>query len=105
MQLPIALRAGQYGSIKDKGQLVNLIAETNKAKDYVTARRTEGLTLVHTTPGDMPVRSNFHQNGVYIYYVSDEDLYRWIPPFGAPASVGTVGGSGRAVILSNSVPG
>lgn len=105
MQIPIALRAGDYGSIKDRGQLVNLIAETNKAQDYITARRTEGLTLYTSSPNDEPLRCNPHENGGYIYYVAGENLYRFLPPSGAAALVGAVGGSGRAMISSNSVPG
>jgi hypothetical protein len=105
MQIPLALKAGDYNSIRSKGQLINLIAETNKAQDYVTVRRTEGLTLLHTTPNDEPMRSQPHLNGSFIYYVAGDTLYRFQPPSGAPVSLGTVGGSGRATILSNSVPG
>lgn len=105
MQIPIAVKAGDYNSIKSKGQLVNLIAETNKAQDYVTVRRTEGLTLLQTTPNGEPMRSQPHLNGSYIYYVAGTVLYRFLPPSGSAASLGTVGGSGRATILSNSVPG
>jgi hypothetical protein len=105
MQIPLALKAGDYGSIKNRGQLVNLIAETNKAEDYITVRRCEGLSLVTSSANDEPARSNFHENGGYIYYVADTVLYRFLPPDGTPVSLGTVGGSGRAQIESNSVPG
>lgn len=105
MQIPLALKAGNYNSVKNRGQLVNMIAETNKAQDYITVRRTEGLTLMDESPNGEPVRSNFHLNGVYVYYVADTVLYRFLVPDGAPTSLGTVGGEGRASILSNSVPG
>lgn len=105
MQIPIALRAGDYNSIKAKGQLVNLIAETNKAQDYITARRTEGLILYTSSPNDAPMRCVPYENGGYIYYVAGSNLYRFLPPSGASTLVGAVNGSGRATILSNSVPG
>ncbi len=105
MQIPIALKAGDYNSIKNKGQLVNLIAETNRAQDYITARRTEGLTLYTTSPNDEACRSNFLENGGFVYYVAGENLYRFQPPSGASTLVAAVGGSGRATLSSNSVPG
>ncbi len=105
MQIPIALKAGDYNSIKDRGQLVNLIAETNKAQDYITARRTEGLTLYTTSPNDAPCRCNPYENGGYLYYVAGDNLYRFLPPNGAATLVGAVGGSGQAIIKANSVPG
>lgn len=105
MQIPLALRDGDYNSIKDRGQLINLIAETNKAQDYITVRRNEGLTLYTTSPNDEPMRCQPYANGGYIYYVAGVNLYRFLPPSGAATLVGVVGGSGRATILSNSVPG
>lgn len=105
MQIPMALKTGDYNSIKDRGQLINLIAETNKAQDYITARRVEGLTLYTESPNDEPMRCNPYENGGYIYYVAGENLYRFLPPSGAATLVGSVGGSGQAVISSNSVPG
>ena len=105
MQIPLAVKSGDYNSVKSRGQLINMIAETNKAQDYLAVRRCEGLALYGTSPNGYPCRSNFLKNGDYIYYVAGTVLYRFDPPSGAPTSVGTVGGSGRATILSNSVPG
>jgi hypothetical protein len=105
MQIPMALKAGDYNSIKDRGQLINLIAETNRAQDYIAVRRTEGLTLYDTSPNDEPMRCVPYENGGYIYYVAGENLYRFLPPSGDATVVGAVGGAGQAVISSNSVPG
>jgi len=107
MDIPLALRAADYNSSQSKGQLVNMIAETNKAADYITVKRVEGLESFTTTPGNLPCRSNLHRNGDYIYFVSGAVFYRFNPDAVSPTpvSLGTIGGSGRATVVSNSVPG
>lgn len=103
--IPLAVKAGDYNSIKNRGQLINMIAETNKQGDYITVRRVEGLEQFAESPNGAPVRSNFHENGGYVYYVAGDVVYRYLAPLGSPVSLGSVGGSGRAQIESNSVPG
>ncbi len=103
MKIPLGVKSGDYNSVKSRGQLVNMIAETNKAQDYLTVRRLEGLELIATTPSDEPIRSNIHSNGGFKYYVADDTLYRFT---GATiTNLGVINGSGRATIISNSIPG
>lgn len=104
MQMPLAVRSGDYNSIKGRGHLVNMIAEINKAQDYLAVKRTEGLRLFQQSPNNAPIRSNFHLNGGWRYYVAGDTLYRFANSE-TPESVGIVGGTGRATIVSNSVPG
>lgn len=103
MRIPLGVGAKDYNSAKSKGLLVNMIAETNQSGDYLSVRRCEGLTLYTTSPNDLPIRSNIHLNGGYKYYVAGTVLYRFTTS--TPVSLGTVGGSGKATIASNSVPG
>lgn len=103
MEIPLAIKSGDYNSVKGTQKLVNMLVETDKSRDFVAVRRAEGLELSVTTPNGEPMRSNIHKNGDYKYFVAGDELYRWDST--TPTDLGEVGGSGRAQILSNSVPG
>ena len=102
MEIPLGIKAGDYNSVKEKGLLINMVAETNRKGDFLAVKRLDGLTLHDGSLSD-PIRSNIHLNSGFNYFVSGTTLYRFST--GAPASLGTVGGSGVATIVSNSVPG
>lgn len=104
MQIPLGVQSGEYNSIKEKGQLINLIAETNRKGDFLSVKRLDGLTANDTSLSD-PIRSNLHKNSGFIYFVSGTVLYRFTTTSSTPVSLGTVGGSGVATIVSNAVPG
>lgn len=93
-----------YDSKKSRGQIVNLIPEGNTNGSYRSLRRTEGLTQYRTVLPDGPVRSNLLVNAGLIYFISGTTLYAHIPGNGTLIN-GTVGGSGRAKLVANAVPG
>ena len=102
MNIPLGLKSGAYNSIKEKGNLVNMLAETNRDGDFISVKRLDGLTL-HDDSLTNPMRSNIHLNSGFKYFVSGVGLYRFAT--GVPVFLGVVGGSGVATIVSNSVPG
>lgn len=104
MDLPLAVKAGDYNSIKERGLLINMIAEASRSGDFLSVRRLDGLTELDSSLTSA-IRSNFHENGGFLYFVSGSNLYRIQPPAASPTNLGAVGGSGRGQILSNSKPG
>ena len=104
MELPLAVKAGDYNSIKERGLLINMIAEASRDGEFVAIKRVDGLTALDTSLTD-PIRSNLHENGGFVYFISGNNLYRFQPPATTPTSLGAVNGSGRGQILSNSKTG
>lgn len=103
MKFSLGGQSKDFDSKKSRAQIINIIPEGDNKGDYKTLRRTEGLTLFATlTTG--PVRSNLLVNDGFIYAVGGTVLYR-VNSAGVIASLGTVGGSGRAKIAANAVPG
>jgi len=104
MKLPLGGRQRDYDSKKSRERLINMTAEVNKDGSYTTVKRLEGLTDYLQILLGSPVRSNLELNSDYIYLVINTELYRVdnTPSF---ENLGVVGGSGRAQILANSVPG
>lgn len=92
-----------YDSKKNRGQTVNLIPEANKDGSYRNIRKVDGLTLF-VDISSSPIRSNLLVNNDFIYVVSGDFLYR-VNLGGVITDLGNVGGSGRVVIVANSVPG
>jgi len=91
-----------YDSIKSRAEIVNLYAEGDKT-GYKTVRKCEGLTEFAT--GMLaPVRSKPLVNSGFLYVVSGSTLYR-VNESGVVETLGVVGGSGRAKLKANSVPG
>ena len=91
-----------YNSVKNRAEIVNLYAESDKS-GYKTVRKCDGLTLFATLPLG-PVRSEPLVNSDFVYVVSGSTLYR-ANADGAVETLGVVGGSGRAKLKANSVPG
>ena len=100
---PLGGQGKDYDSKKSRGQVVNLIPEGDKDGSFRSVRRTEGLTSFATLALG-PVRSNPLVNTGFIYVVSGSSLYR-VDSSGAATDLGSVGGSGRAKLSANSVPG
>ena len=98
----LGLKSGAYNSVKEKGNLINMIAEANRDGNYVSVKRLDGLTKHDSSLTDA-MRSNIHLNSGFKYFVSGTKLYRFTD--GAPTDLGTIGGSGVATIVSNAVPG
>lgn len=92
-----------YDSKKARSSVVNLIPEANKDGTYRAVRRTEGLTSFSDLP-DGPCRSNPLVNSGLVYVVAGTSLIS-IDTNGTATNRGTVGGTGRAIIKANSVPG
>jgi hypothetical protein len=79
-----------------------MIAEADKS-GYRTVRKCDGLTQLTAWTGS-GVRSNILVNDNYAYYVTGTQLYR-CDEAGVNAPLGVVGGSGRAKLAANSIPG
>lgn len=92
-----------YDSKKSRGIAVNLIPEGNKDGSYRSVRRTEGLTLFSTL-NEGPVRSDPLINAGFAYVVSGASLHR-VNNLGTAVNLGVVGGTGRAKLAANAVPG
>lgn len=102
--LPLGGTDAQYNSRKGRQSLVNLLAEANADGSYRTVKDVPGLTTVADMSASGAGRSNLHVNSGFIYCVVGGDLYR-LNEFLTPTLLGSVGGSGRARIFSNGVPG
>ena len=83
MEIPLAVKAADYNSIKQKGLLVNMIAEANRTGNFISIRRLDGLTEIDSSLSD-PIRSNFHENGGTIYFVAGTVLYSFTPSATTP---------------------
>ena len=80
-----------------------MLAEGNADGSYRTVRDGYGLADFADLT-DSPGRSNILINSGFMYCVAGTTLFR-VDQFATVTALGTVGGSGRAVILENSVPG
>jgi len=100
---PLGGREKDFDSKKSRGRVINLIPEGDKEKGYQSVKRAEGLTLF-AIGMDEPVRSNHLVNAGFIYLVSGDNFYR-VDSAGLATSLGAVGGSGRAKLAANSIPG
>ena len=103
MRFPLGGILKDFDSKKSRAEIVNLIPELDEKGNYRTVKRVDGLTAFATL-SDGPVRSNLLVNAGYVYVVSGSSLHR-VDALGVATSLGAVGGSGRAVIRANSVPG
>jgi len=95
-------RESDYDSKKNRGRSINIINEGN-GKEFISARRTDGLTLFATLPAG-PVRSDLLVNDGFVYVVSAGTLYR-VNILGNVETLGAVGGVGRAKLAANAFPG
>ena len=102
-EFPLGGKTKNYNSKKSRESLINLIVELSQDGTYKTVRRVEGLTRFATLT-DGPIRSDLLVNAGFVYVVSDEKLFR-VNEFGVAEDLGSVGGSGRAKLSANSVPG
>lgn len=104
MELPLGGDDRQYNSRKGRQLLLNMLAEGNEDGSYRTVKDVFGLTSAADMSASGATRSNLFVNSGFMYVVVGSDLYR-LNEFLTPTNLGSVGGSGRARIFANSVPG
>ena len=80
-----------------------MLPEGDKQGRYVAIRDGFGLTDFASLT-DSPGRSNLFVNSGFMYCVAGSTLFR-ANQFGTVENLGNVGGSGRAQLLANSLPG
>jgi hypothetical protein len=100
---PLGGQGKDYDSKKSRGNVLNLYPEGSKDGYYRSVRRAEGLSSFAEIGAD-PVRSDLLVNAGFIYLVAGDSLYR-VNNVATVTSLGAVGGTGRAVLKANSVPG
>lgn len=103
MKFPLGGKDQDYDSKKSPERLINMIADVNRDGSYTAVKRSDGLTEYVSLSSASP-RSNLLKNAGLIYVVSFNSLYR-IDTALVVTNLGTVGGSGRAQILANAIPG
>lgn len=103
VDLALGGQEADYDSKKSRSKIVNLIPEGDRKTGYKSVKRVDGLTLFSTI-SDAPVRSDLLVNDNFIYVVVGINLYR-VNMAGTAVDLGSVGGSGRAKLMANSVPG
>jgi hypothetical protein len=103
MKLPLGGSSKDFDSKQSRAEVINLIPEGDKDGEYRTVKKVDGLTLFATFALG-PVRSIPFVNSSKIYVVSGSALYR-VSSTGVVETLGTVGGTGRAEIKANAVPG
>lgn len=103
-RIPLGGDSKDYNSKKAREDLFNLLAEGNADGSYRTVKDTAGLTEFADESAAGATRSNLFVNSGFIYAVIGDRLFRF-DEFGASTNLGAVGGSGRARIFANAVPG
>lgn len=103
-EIPLGGDERSYNSTKSRQSLINLLAESNADGSYRTVKDTFGLTVFANESMSGATRSNLFVNSGFMYVVIGETLFR-INEFGTTENLGECGGSGRAKIFSNGVPG
>ncbi len=102
-EIPLGGADQDYNSIRSRQGLINMLGEGNKDGSYRTVKDGPGLTDFATLT-DSPGRSNLFVNGDHMYCVAGETLFR-VDEFAVVENLGNVGGSERAQLFANSVPG
>jgi len=101
--VPLGGSDADYGVSRSRQSVINMIPEADKSGSYRTVKDCPGLTDFADLD-DSPGRSDLFVNSGFMYCVAGASLFR-VDKFGTVTNLGTVGGSGRAKIFSNSVPG
>ncbi len=101
-EIPLGGSDRDYNAVRARSGVINLLPEADKNGLYRTVKDVGGLAAFATTPGIG--RSNLFVNSGFMYAVCGTRLIR-SDEFGTVTDLGDVGGSGRAQILANSVPG
>lgn len=103
-EIPLGGDDREYNSKKSKQTLFNLLAEGNADGTYRTVKDTYGLTEFADESNSGACRGNLFVNSGFMYQVIGGTLFRF-NGFGTSENLGTSGGSGRARMFSNAVPG
>ena len=104
VELPLGGDDKDFNSKKSRQTLINLLGEASADGSYKTIKDTAGLTEFADESASGATRSNLFVNSGFMYVVIGPDLFR-LDAFGATTNLGVVGGSGRARLFANSVPG
>lgn len=102
--LPLGGDDKNFNSKKSRERVLNMLGEANADGTYKTIKDTAGLTEFADESASGAGRSNLFVNSGFMYAVIGPDLFRF-DAFGASTNLGVVGGSGRARIFANAVPG
>lgn len=103
-EIPLGGDDREFNSKKSRQSLINLLAEGTRDGIYRTVKDTFGLTEFADESTAGATRGNLFVNSGFMYQVIGETLFRF-NEFGTSENLGTCGGSGRARIFSNAVPG
>lgn len=103
-ELPLGGQDKDLNSKKSREALVNLLPESDAEGAWRTVKDTAGLTLFADQSPFGACRSNLFVNAGFMYCVIGGTLFRF-DKFGNPTNLGTCGGSSRASLFANSVPG
>ena len=102
-EIPLGGSDRDYNAIRSRIGAINLLPEADATGQYRTVKDVQGLvTFAELISG--AGRSNLFVNSGFMYAVAGADLVR-MDEFGNVQILGVVGGSGRAQILANAVPG
>lgn len=102
-EIPLGGSDRDYNAIRARSGVVNLIPEADRTGSYRTVKDVGGLTLFGSSSAGIG-RSNLLVNSGFMYAVMGTRLVR-CDEFGTITDLGDVGGSGRAQVLANAVPG
>ncbi len=102
-EIPLGGSDRDYNAVRARSGVVNLIPEADNSGTYRTVKDVGGLSPF-ADPQLGAGRSNLLVNSGFMYGVAGTTLIR-VDQFGNVSNLGNVGGSGRAQILSNAVPG
>jgi hypothetical protein len=103
-RIPLGGDDKELNSKKSRETVVNLLAEATADGSWRTVKDSPGLTVVADETATGATRSNLFENAGFIYAVIGDALFRF-DEFFVSTNLGVVGGSGRARIFANAVPG
>lgn len=103
-RIPLGGNDEAFDSKKSRADVINVLAEANQDGTYRTVKDGPGLTTVADESPSGATRSNLFVNADFLYCVIGDRLFRF-NEFFASEDLGEVGGSGRARIFANAVPG
>lgn len=102
-KIPLGGTYEDLNSAQSRQGVINLLGESTEDGSYKAIKDGPGLTLFSTLTSGAG-RSNLFVNSGFMYAIAGTDLIR-ANEFGTVTVLGSVGGSGRGQIFSNSVPG
>lgn len=102
--IPLGGSDKEFNSKKSREAVLNLLAEADAQGGWRAVKDTQGLVELADESAAGAGRSNLFLNSGFLYAVIGGTLFRFDQFFNS-TNLGAVGGSGRARIFSNAVPG